>query len=64
MYLNVFIKEKSHVIHLTGIAHGQTMYVEGDDPLDVNIESLAIDAKDIRDHGGYKIMFDFTFNHK
>ena len=40
------------MIHLTGIAHAQTMYVDGDDPLDVSIESLALDANDINDHGG------------
>ena len=37
------------MIHLTGTAHAQTMYVAGDDPLDVNIESLALDAKDLEE---------------
>ena len=39
------------MIHLTGKAHAQTMYVEGDDPLDVNVESLALDANDLNDAG-------------
>ena len=49
------------MIHLTGIAHAQTMYVEGDDPLDVNVESLALDAKDISEHAGlHHLCFAFV----
>lgn len=46
------LQELSHLVHMTGISHAQTMYVEGNDPLDVSIESIALDANDLKNDTG------------
>ena len=40
------------MIRLTGCAHAQTMYVDGDDPLDVSVESLGLESHELNEEPG------------
>ncbi|CAK8682360.1 unnamed protein product [Clavelina lepadiformis] len=43
----LFNTKEAHVVHLTGKAHDHMMYLDGYDPLDVSVESLAADGNNL-----------------
>jgi len=57
------MQEEAHVIRLMGKAHDHMMYVEGDDPLDVAVESLGADTKTEEEGSGALLEVTLTLFH-